>query len=106
MGVLILGSGNISHNLRLINMGINNYEPSTDWAKSLDETIKSALISQDHQKLINYRTIPGSAQGIATPDHYYPFLYTLGASQGTTNIKQIYEGFELGTLSMRCVQWL
>jgi len=104
-GVLILGSGNVIHNLRTIDGRNKTNLPSTPWAKELSETIKSALLSNDTKKLIEYTKLPGANLGIANPDHYYPFLYMLGSAQGTTQMKQVYEGFDLGTLDMRCVLW-
>lgn len=105
MGVLIVGSGNIVHNLSMTNRGTPINVVSRSWAKDLDTGIYNALLSHDIKILIDYKKIIGSNFGIATPDHYYPFLYSLGAAHSSTKMKQVYEGFEAGTLAMRCVQW-
>jgi 4,5-DOPA dioxygenase extradiol len=55
--------------------------------------------------LLNYRRLPGAAQAVATPDHYFPLLYSLGAARAGEAVKTVYEGFQAGTISMRCLQW-
>jgi len=105
-GVLILGSGNVVHNLALVEF----HAPPADmasklWAQELSDTVKKALEKNDTKTLIDYENIPGSEYGIASPDHYYPLLYCLGAAQGSGKCEMLYEGFEYGTLDMRCVRW-
>lgn len=106
-GVLILASGNVVHNLRHIDLGATDgLMASRPWAQSFDSAVKAALLSDDTSALVNYEHLDASAQLAAqTPDHYWPLLYALGAARDGEVPQFIFEGFQLGTLSMRCVQW-
>ena len=106
-GVLILASGNVVHNLRYIDMGAaDGVTASRPWAQSFDAAVKSALLANDTKALANYQALDAGAQWAAqTPDHYWPLLYAMGAAHEGEAPKFVYEGFQLGTLSMRCVQW-
>jgi 4,5-DOPA dioxygenase extradiol len=78
-GVLIIGSGNMVHNLRMVawdKLNADNY--SYDWAVEASEKMKQFILSGDHQQLINYSS-QGKAFDLAipTPEHYLPLLYSL-----------------------------
>jgi 4,5-DOPA dioxygenase extradiol len=75
-GVLILGSGNIVHNLRMINW--HNPAGGFDWALEADALVAKLIQDGDHQSLINYRKL-GKAIDLAipSPEHYLPLLYIL-----------------------------
>jgi 4,5-DOPA dioxygenase extradiol len=102
-GYMIIGSGNIVHNLRHV------YEegaPIVDWAQDFDEWVKECLLQRDFKPLYeDYLTAPGGAMSVPTPDHYYPFLYTLGACEDDDKITFDFEGFQNGSLSMRTVRF-
>lgn len=106
-GVLILASGNVVHNLRHVDMhATDGPMASRPWAQSFDSAVKAALLSNDSKALADYQRLDAGAQLAAqTPDHYWPLLYALGAARDGEAPKFIFEGFQLGTLSMRCVQW-
>ena len=106
-GVLILASGNITHNLRGLDMGApDGLTASRPWAQSFDNAVKNALVANDTKSLSNYLTLDaGARMSVPSPDHYWPLLYALGAARDDESATFIYEGFQLGTLSMRCVQW-
>ena len=106
-GVLILGSGNVVHNLRALDSGTPDGPiASRPWAQSFDDAVKNALVAKNTKALVNYLTLdPGARMAVPTPDHYWPLLYAVGAARDGENAKFVYEGFQLGTLSMRCVQW-
>lgn len=106
-GVLILASGNVVHNLRHLDVqAADGLMASRPWAQSFDSAVKTALLANDTKALANYQRLDAGAQLAAqTPDHYWPLLYALGAARDGEAPKFIYEGFQLGTLSMRCVQW-
>jgi len=105
-GVLILGSGNVVHNLRATDRGAADSVMATrPWAQSFDDAAKSALQGRDDKALIDYAKLPGAETAVATPDHYYPLLYALGAAGANEPAQTIYEGFQAGTLSMRCLQF-
>ncbi len=103
-GVLILGSGNIVHNLRLLDWN-NAYGKPFDWAQDFDLFVKNSIDKRDFQPLVEYAKY-GKAAILSVPsnDHYLPMLYTLGLANANEPIKYIYEGYEFGSLSMRCFQ--
>jgi len=108
-GVLIVGSGNVVHNLRATDR-IDGLSPtaSRPWAQAFDDAVKRALAVRDDIGLVNYGRLAGDAAATAvqTPDHYFPFLYALGASDSLREqAVSVFEGFQAGTLSMRCVQF-
>jgi 4,5-DOPA dioxygenase extradiol len=106
-GVLVLGSGNVTHNLRALDFDAPSGQvASRPWAQSFDAAVKAALIENDTQALTNYLSLDsGAKMSVPAPDHYWPLLYALGAAQTGETAKFVYEGFQAGTLSMRCVQW-
>jgi 4,5-DOPA dioxygenase extradiol len=97
-GILILGSGNIVHNLRLIRW---DGEPFP-WALEFDAWAAQRIASRDYAALTHPEK---AAFALAAPtvEHYVPLLYTLGAA-GEDPISTIYEGIEHGSLSMRCLR--
>jgi 4,5-DOPA dioxygenase extradiol len=108
-GVLIIGSGNVVHNLRATDRveGLAA-TASRPWAQAFDDAVKRALAVRNDFGLVNYTRLAGDAAATAvqTPDHYFPFLYALGASDAMSEkAVSVFEGFQSGTLSMRCVQF-
>ena len=98
-GVLIVGSGNIVHNLRRMDW---HKEGGFDWAVEFDAWTKKHLESGDYAPL--YSEFSKSEAGrlsVPTPDHYYPLLYVLGASDAKDELKFEYESLEMGAISMR-----
>ncbi|MDQ0022358.1 4,5-DOPA dioxygenase extradiol [Variovorax paradoxus] len=105
-GVLVMGSGNVVHNLRATDRGTpDGLTASRPWAQSFDDAVKTALAGRDDRALVTYEKLEGAATAVAMPDHYFPFLYALGAAGSSERAKTIYEGFQSGTLSMRCLQF-
>jgi 4,5-DOPA dioxygenase extradiol len=109
-GVLILGSGNMVHNLRMVHMPNRsvddfNREYGYDWAIELNELFKKNILDGNHEPLIKYEKMHAAAQlAIPTPDHYYPLLYTLGL-QGKKDEASIFNDSLLaGSLSMTSVK--
>lgn len=109
-GVLILGSGNMVHNLRMVHMPNRsvddfNREYGYDWAVELNELFKKNILNGNHEPLINYEKMHAAARlAIPTPDHYYPLLYTLGL-QGKGDEPSIFNDKLLaGSLSMTSVK--
>ena len=99
-GVLIVGSGNIVHNLRQIRWGQDT--SAHPWATQFDEEVKKHLLQKDYAPLMGkLLTTDAGRMSVPTPDHYYPLLYTLGASDNVDKMKFEYEGVELGSISMR-----
>lgn len=106
-GVLILGSGNIVHNLRMLRRRSNGADEVYPWAQKFDADIKQALLQRDDQAVIRYEELypEEAAMAVPTPEHYLPLLYTLGASRPEDKVSFPFEGFEMGSLSMRSVMW-
>jgi 4,5-DOPA dioxygenase extradiol len=97
--VLIIGSGNIVHNLRIMNDDM--YGPAIPWAKEFDETIGNYLINHEIEKLIRYDTINYSNLAVPTNDHYIPLLYVLGLSHSDEALHFVHESIQHGSISMR-----
>lgn len=101
-GILIIGSGNIVHNLREINF--EEYAKPYSWAVEFDKYIADAITNRDNEKLIEYKGVGEAARlSLPTNEHYLPLLYIMGMLQEDDEVKFIYEGIELGSLSMRSV---
>ena len=101
-GVLIVGSGNIVHNLRQIDF--NAAAKPYDWAIEFDEWVKERINCGDYASLIASATSSEAGKlSIPTPDHWYPLLYSLGASDKLDRLRFEYEGIEHSSISMRCL---
>ncbi len=101
-GVLIIGSGNMVHNLRLIAWEkIEEPEYWFDWAIEADDKMKKFILSGDHQQLINYKS-QGKAFDLAipTPEHFLPLLYVLALQEDQENITLFNEKAVMGSLTM------
>lgn len=102
MGILIIGSGNIVHNLREINPK-EDAEPFK-WAIEFDNYIADAISNKDHKKLLEYKKVGEIARlSLPTDEHYLPLLYIIGMQGEGDKARFIYEGIEMGSLSMRSV---
>jgi 4,5-DOPA dioxygenase extradiol len=102
-GILIVGSGNIVHNLKIADYNMD--AKPFDWAKEMDEIVKRNLLKQDHEDLIHYLSMGRSASmGILSLDHYLPMIYTIGLQGKNEPLKFIYEGIQNGSISMRSFQ--
>lgn len=103
-GVLVLGSGNIVHNLRQVRWE-ENAKP-LDWAVQFDEWVKEKLQIQDHKALVEKALqSPEGQLSIPTMDHWYPFLCALGAALPNESLRFEHEGIEIASISMRCLSF-
>jgi 4,5-DOPA dioxygenase extradiol len=103
-GVLILGSGNLVHNLHAYAWGRHIAEPY-DWAVSFEKRARELLMTGDHTLLLDYERLGrDAALSIPTPDHYLPLLYAIGASSAGEPITFPVEGVDGGSISMLAVQ--
>lgn len=102
-GVLIIGSGNIVHNLGQISR--SETAPVAEWAHEFDELIKKSILENNLEQLLAEDPSKHSQWKMAHPsiEHYLPLLYVLGAADPGEKILFPYEAFELGSLSMRSV---
>jgi 4,5-DOPA dioxygenase extradiol len=105
-GVLIIGSGNMVHNLRMVawdKMDLPEY--GFDWAIEINEIFKKNILSGNHQPLINYNTFGSNAiKAIPTPDHYFPLLYVLGLQSSNDGIEIFNDKVVAGSLTMTSVK--
>ena len=104
-GVLIVGSGNMVHNLRMAAFDqINNHGYAYDWAKEMNALFKEKIMQNDHQPLIKYESLNSAATlAIPTPDHYWPLLYILGLQQPEDETSIFNDALLAGSLSMTSV---
>lgn len=103
-GVLIMGSGNMIHNLRLVNWAMIN-GGGYDWAYTLNDTFKELILSGAHQSLIHYHTLGKEALlAIPTPEHYLPLLYTLGLQGKDEAVSFFNDQLVGGSLNMTSVK--
>lgn len=97
-GVLIIGSGNIVHNLGAIKW--NGDKNPYHWAMHFNSQIKLAILNNDMEKILNYFNINGSKESVPTSEHFIPLVYILGVGKSNEKAEFFTEGFEMGSLSM------
>lgn len=102
-GILILGSGNLVHNLHAYAWGRHTQEPY-DWAVAFEQRARALMLNHDFGPLIDYERLGGDAVLSApTPDHYLPLLYVLGTWREGDAIAFPVEGVDGGSISMLTV---
>jgi 4,5-DOPA dioxygenase extradiol len=101
-GVLILASGNMVHNLRLVAWDkINDPDFGFDWAKEANEKMKDLINQGDHQSLMRYHTLGSAFQlAIPTPDHFIPLLYALALKEENETVTYFNDQAVMGSLTM------
>jgi len=103
-GVLLMGSGNLVHNLHTYAWGRHPAEPY-DWTLSFERRARELMLSGTHQPLIDYAALGRDAElSIPTPEHYLPLLYILGAQRKGEAVSFPVEGVDGGSISMLAVQ--
>jgi len=105
-GILIIGSGNIVHNLRMVDWkNINTVGAGWDWAIEAREKTNNWLLDGDFQNLIDYQKQGLSLQyAIPTPDHYLPLIYSLGLKNKSEDLVLFNDDLIAGSLSMTSVR--
>ena len=106
-GVLIMGSGNMVHNLRMVAWDkLNEPEYGYDWAIHMNQQFKDFILNEEHEKLIHYDQLGKEAQlAIPTPEHYLPLIYTLGLKCKNEKITFFNDKAVGGSLTMTSVQF-
>jgi len=100
-GVLILGSGNMVHNLRLADFQLDT---GYDWAVRFDAALRERIEASDHATLADYGELgPDARTAIPTPEHYLPLLYALGVQQAGDEVRIFNARTVLGSISMTSV---
>jgi 4,5-DOPA dioxygenase extradiol len=105
-GILIIGSGNIVHNLGLVSWDKTNEEEfGYDWALEANEKIKNHILSNDHKSLIDYKS-QGRAFDLAipTPDHFIPLLYSLALMEDNEQVAVFNDKAVMGSLTMTSIK--
>ncbi len=101
-GVLIVGSGNIVHNLGLMSLQSKGY----DWAIEFDEAMKQWMLSGDHAAIVDYNKLGRTARlAVPTNEHFLPLLYILALQDNQEQLRFFTEEMAMGSLSMRSV-WI
>ncbi|WP_296027766.1 4,5-DOPA dioxygenase extradiol [uncultured Aggregatibacter sp.] len=104
-GVLIIGSGNIVHNLRAISWEhIDQIGAGYDWAYAFRDHINHAMTTQNNDELVHYEHFGESAAlSVPTPDHYLPLLYVMALRESDENVAFFNDHLIAGSLSMTSV---
>ena len=103
-GVLVVGSGNIVHNLHAYAWGRHAADPF-DWAVRFEQQARALLAAGEHAPLVDYDALGRDAVlSIPTPDHYLPLLYVIGAQQPGEAVTFPVAGVDGGSVSMLAVQ--
>ncbi len=97
-GIMIMGSGNIVHNLGMAQWNDSKY----DWAVEFDQKVKELTEAGDSKSLANYTALGRAAQlSIPTPEHYLPLLYVLGIQEKEDQLTWFNDKVTMGAISMR-----
>lgn len=103
-GVLIIGSGNIVHNLYEYAWGNPGIEPY-DWALRFENKIRESILNRDDKQIVEYDKLGQDAMmAVPTPDHYLPLLYVIASRDENDEISFPVQGFDGGSVSMLAVQ--
>jgi len=101
-GVLIIGSGNMVHNLTLIDFSdMDAALPA--WAREADAWMREQIVTGEHRRLFTYPWEGGEGASLAVPalDHYLPMIYALALQEKGEHVRFTFEGFQNGSISMR-----
>jgi 4,5-DOPA dioxygenase extradiol len=103
-GVLVIGSGNIVHNLTSYAWGAPGVHPF-DWALRFEKKVRGLMVKGDDARVVDYEGLgPDATLSVPTPDHYLPMIYALAVQEKNEPISFTYEGFQHSSVSMRCFQ--
>ncbi len=104
-GILLIGSGDVVHNLHTYAWGRHPVE-SFDWALRFEKRARELMLQGDHPSLVDYESMGrDAALSVPTPEHYLPLLYVLGASHEGDAVTFPVEGMDGGSISMLSVQF-
>jgi len=102
-GILIIGSGNMVHNLRILDW--KSPDKGYDWAEEANTTMKKLIADNDHKPLIDYKAQGKAFQlSIPTPEHYLPLLYVLGLKKDKEKISFFNDKTVMGSIAMTSVK--
>ncbi|MBK5241066.1 4,5-DOPA dioxygenase extradiol [Clostridium sp.] len=102
-GILIIGSGDIVHNLRMMNYEMDA-EPF-EWASEFDNYISEAIVDKMHDNIISYEKLSKSSElSVPTKEHYLPLLYIAGLQEESDEVNFIYKGIQHSSMSMTSIK--
>jgi 4,5-DOPA dioxygenase extradiol len=102
-GVLIIGSGNIVHNLGMMNWNAKN--TGFDWAIEFNQQVKDAIDQQLYSKLINYKSLSSAAElAVPSTEHYLPLLYALALRKADEPIQYFNDTPVMGSITMTSIR--
>lgn len=96
-GVLLLGSGNVAHNLRRMDPVV---KAPFSWARQFDEAVRERVLAKDYAALAGYMDLPGARESVPTTEHFVPLLYVLGAADDKDTPESFLAEYVFGSLSM------
>lgn len=100
-GIMLLGSGGLVHNLRILKWG-DEHAPVEAWADEFEQWAMEAVTNGDLDRLRTYaHALPSARMAVPTTEHFDPLLFTMGALRAGEKAVSVTEGFRYGTLSMR-----
>jgi 4,5-DOPA dioxygenase extradiol len=101
-GVLIVGSGNVVHNLGVLNWSED--APAYDWAVRFNDVVRDHVLRRDHQTLVEYKNLGNDARmAVPTPEHYLPLLYIIGMQGESERVTVAVDGLQNASISMLSV---
>jgi 4,5-DOPA dioxygenase extradiol len=104
--ILVLGSGTMTHNLRdAMRRGQTGDTSRPDWAERFDATVSRIAETRDDDALVAVHATPDGRMSHPTPDHWFPFLWSYGASDPADALAYPVEGLDMGSMSMRSMRW-
>ena len=104
-GVLVIGSGNLVHNLHAYAWGQHGVQ-AYDWAVRFEQRVRELLLAGNHGPLVAYEALGRDAQlSVPTPDHYLPLLYVLGLGRQGDPVSFPVDGVDGGSVSMLAVRF-
>ncbi len=102
-GILIIGSGNMVHNLRILDW--NKTDQGFDWAEEASAKFRKLIVENDHNQLINYRELGHDVElAVPSPEHYLPLLYALAVKDEKEEISFFNDKTVMGSISMTSIQ--
>ena len=106
-GVLIIGSGNLVHNLRMVSWDkVDEPEYGFDWALQADDLFKRLILANKHKELINFSALGKEVQlAIPTPEHFLPLIYTLALKKEDEPVTIFNDNAVMGSLTMTSVRF-
>lgn len=98
-GVLVIGSGSFSHNLRELDRRGGD-APVSPWMRDFTDALRERLMAGNHAGALDWRALPEALRNHPTPEHLYPLYVALGAAQPSAKTQQLHRSVQYGALAM------